>query len=82
MVKANGSYYVGCRFFAESPIIDFVRVDSISDPLAIDAAAENEDYVNDDTTYPVAFFSTKPSISATLGKFLSIKPIILSSTYV
>jgi hypothetical protein len=41
-VKLKGSYTVGFRFLAESPIIDFVRVDSMSDPLAA-AAAEKLD---------------------------------------
>jgi len=72
---------VGFFFLAESPKIDLVKVDSISDPLAA-AAAENELYVKLDTTCPVAFFSTIPRISATFGSVLSTDPIILSSTYV
>lgn len=80
-VSLKGSWTVGVFFFAESPRIDFVSVDSISDPLAA-AAAEKELWVNEETTYPVALFSTSPRISATFGKCLSTDPIIFSSTYV
>ncbi len=41
LVRLKGSYFVGSLFLAESPRIDFVIVDSMSDPLAA-AAAENE----------------------------------------
>lgn len=58
-----------------------MSVDSISEPLAA-AAAEKELWVKEETTCPVALFSTRPRISATLGKCLSTAPMIFSSIYV
>lgn len=78
-VRLNGSWTVGVFFLPESPNIDLLKVDSMSPPLA--AAAEKLDCVRDETTYPVAFFSTVPRISATFGKLRATEPIIFSSMY-
>lgn len=79
LVRLNGSCLVGSFFLSTSPVMLF-KESSPTDPLAA-AAWENELWVRDEITCPVAFFSTVPKISATLGSCHSMTPRIFSSMY-